>query len=197
MRNRHDEPAPVGPAPNKASLRVSALRHLERFAATEAGLLRVLDRKITRWAQNMAQSGAEDYGAQIAEAHDAARSVVAAMVELKVVDDKAFAESRARKLLRSGHSKRAIGAHLLQKGVPTDLASSALPMSTEQELVAALRYMRKRGLGPYRRVESDPARLMREQASLARAGFPASIAMKALAIDREDAENLLYEESTE
>ncbi|MGI4953795.1 MAG: hypothetical protein ACRYGM_18485, partial [Janthinobacterium lividum] len=39
----------AGPVPDRASLHEAALRHLTRFAATEAGLVRVLDRRVQRW----------------------------------------------------------------------------------------------------------------------------------------------------
>jgi len=42
---------PAGPPPNAARLREAALAHLARFAATEAGLRRVLERRIARWAR--------------------------------------------------------------------------------------------------------------------------------------------------
>ena len=41
----------AGPAPGPAQLHEAALRHLARFAATEAGLIRVLDRRVQRWAR--------------------------------------------------------------------------------------------------------------------------------------------------
>ncbi|NVN30925.1 regulatory protein RecX, partial [Endobacter medicaginis] len=40
---------PPGPPPSGHVLHEAALRHLARFAATRAGLLRVLDRRIARW----------------------------------------------------------------------------------------------------------------------------------------------------
>ncbi|MCA3425779.1 MAG: recombinase RecA, partial [Roseomonas sp.] len=41
----------AGPPPNAARLREAALAHLARFAATEAGLRRVLERRVARWAR--------------------------------------------------------------------------------------------------------------------------------------------------
>ncbi|TDG04393.1 regulatory protein RecX, partial [Paracraurococcus ruber] len=43
-------PRPAGPPPGEAALREAALAHLARFAATEAGLTRVLRRRVDRWA---------------------------------------------------------------------------------------------------------------------------------------------------
>ena len=42
---------PAGPAPTRAKLHEAALAHLAKFSATEAGLIRVLDRRIARWAR--------------------------------------------------------------------------------------------------------------------------------------------------
>ena len=61
---------PAGPPPNAARLREAALAHLARFAATEAGLRRVLERRIARWAR-------------AAEAEGQAREAIAASTAAK------------------------------------------------------------------------------------------------------------------
>ena len=51
-------PRPAGPAPGEAALREAALAHLARFAATEIGLKRVLQRRVDRWARRAESEGA-------------------------------------------------------------------------------------------------------------------------------------------
>ncbi len=65
------------------------------------------------------------------------------------VDDAAFAEARARRLLRSGRSARAMSAHLMAKGVDVGLLERVRP-GPEEELLAALAFARRRRLGPFR-----------------------------------------------
>lgn len=184
---------PAGPAPGQSRLHDAALAHLARFAVTEAGLVRVLDRRIDRWARAAGAEGAPDPDAIVAAAQasrQAAREVARALVQSGVVDDTAFAGARARSLTRAGRSRRAVSAHLAAKGVPQELAQSALP-DPESELAAALAYARRRRLGPFRIVDADADTLRRELGALARAGFPQPVAQQALRMDPDDAKALV------
>lgn len=187
------EPRPAGPAPARASLHEAALNHLARFAATEAGLVRVLDRRIDRWSRRAAGEGVETEAA-VAAARQAAREVARALAGSGVVDDAAYAASRARSLARAGRSRRAIGAHLASKGVAAETAREALP-EPEAELAAALAYARRRRLGPFRPIsdnpEADADARRREIGALARAGFPQPVATRALRMARDEAEALV------
>lgn len=184
------EPGPAGPAPTRASLHEAALAHLARFAATEAGLVRVLDRRIERWSRRAAGEGA-DTEAPVAAARQVAREVARALAGSGVVDDAAFAASRARSLARAGRSRRAIGAHLASKGVAQETARAALP-EPEAELAAALAYARRRRLGPFRAdPEADADARRREVGAMARAGFPQPVATQALRMGRDEAEALV------
>lgn len=182
-------PGPPGPAPDEAALREAALAHLARYATTRAGLVAVLDRRILRWLR--ACEGNEAAPAQAAAAREAARRVADRLVALGAVNDAAFAESRARSLNRAGRSRRAVAAHLAAKGVEAGTAQAALPDDPEAELAAAVAHARRRRLGPFRTVPDDPARLQKELAAFARAGFSRDTALRALRMEPEVAEELL------
>jgi regulatory protein len=181
-------PSPPGPPPSETTLREAALAHLARYATTRAGLLRVLDRRIARWARtadpDTAASGTE-------AARQAARAVVARLAEAGAVDDAAFAAARGRSLVRAGRSRRAAVAHLAARGVATFDIAAALPEDAEAELAAALALARRRRLGPFRRDGAAPGALMHELGVLARAGFSQDIARRALAMDGAAAEDLV------
>jgi regulatory protein len=176
---------PPGPAPDRAALHEAALQHLSRYAATEAGLVRVLDRRIARWLRE-----ADASPDAAAAAHAAARDVARALAGSGAVDDAAFAEARARRLLRAGRSRRAVSAHLLAKGVAASVAEQVLP-EKEAELLAALAFARRRRLGPFRGGEADVETRQRELGALGRAGFPREVAEQALRTEREEAEALV------
>lgn len=182
---RPDKPA--GPAPSHDRLREAALRHLARFGATRAGLLQVLDRCIHRWAARAAAEG-QDTAPLAATARLAARQVAADLAAAGAIDDAAFAAARASRLTRTGRSRRAVAAHLANKGVAPDLVETAL--GPENELPSALAYARRRRLGPFRREPAPEARL-HDLAALARAGFPRNIAEQALDMDPDSAEGLV------
>ncbi len=194
-RRRPDPGASPGPAPTAASLRDAAIAHLARFSATEAGLVRVLDRRVLRWSRRAAASGlgSDQVAALVAAGRQAARSVAAALVGAGVVDDAVYAESRARALGRGGRSRRAIEAHLLQHGVAPELVQASLPEGGDAELGAALMQARRRRIGPFAPTGGDdegedPLARAKALAMLARAGFSREVAERALNLDPEEAE---------
>lgn len=171
------------PAPDAAALRAAAIAHLARYAATEAGLRRVLFRRIDRWARRVGEVG-EEPGAvavAVAAARGAATEVARAMVAAGAVDDAGFAAARARRLARAGRSRRGIAAHLAGKGIDRATAAAALPEATD-EIDAALAYLRRRRMGPFAgtRAAAGDVKVL---AALARAGFDRGTAHAALALD--------------
>ena len=178
-------PSLPGPPPDEDALRQAALAHLARYSTTQAGLLRVLGRRVDRWAR-LADAAPDTVAACL----QAARAVVARLAAIGAVDDAAFAAGRARSLHRAGRSRRAIAAHLQAKGVPPALA--VVPDDPAIELAAALLYAGRRRIGPFRPAP-DPSQRPRDLARLARAGFSAAVAQRALSLPPEEAEALLLE----
>ncbi len=183
-------PPPPGPLPTEALLHEAALNHLARFAATEAGLRRVLERRVDRWARRSEAAGeAPDAVApRAAEAKRHAATVARKLVSSGAVDDAAFAAARARRLSRGGRSRRAIAAHLAAKGVARDAADAALPEGEEAELDSALALCRRRRAGPFAPGPLPPEARLKALAVLARAGFPRGVAEAALDTPLEEAE---------
>lgn len=173
-------------APDEASLHEAGLRHLARYATTEQGLRRVLDRRVERWARAAAAAPEA-----ITEAKRAVRAVVARLAAAGAVDDAAFASARARRLARSGHSREGVAAHLAARGIADDAARDAFPDDGDAELAAALVLARRRRIGPFRTATVDADARRRELGVLARAGFPREIATRALAMDADAAEELV------
>jgi regulatory protein len=174
------------PAPNEASLREAALNYLARYATTEAGLRQVLLRRIDRWAREAADQDTASERAAAAKA--SVPGIIARIAELGLLNDAAFAENRARGLALNGRSRRAIAARLMAKGIDPARARSALPEGDDVEMVSALILARKRRIGPFRKAEPDRNR---ELGVLARAGFPRDIALRALAMEPEAAEEAI------
>jgi regulatory protein len=108
-----------------------------------------------------------------------------------VLNDAVFAENRARSLARAGRSRRAVAAHLAARGIGGEMAQTVLPDDPEVELAAAVAHARRRRLGPFRTMPGDPARLQKELAAFARAGFSRDVATRALRMEPEAAETLL------
>ena len=172
--------------PTEAALHEAALAYLARYAASEAGVIRVLDRRVGNWARSVPEIDPEE----VAVCRAIVRKVAARLVQVGLINDTEFAALRARSLTRAGRSRRAVAAHLGAKGIDSDIVQAALPQDAEAELAACVVLVRKRRLGPYRRPEREPDR-MRELAVLARAGFSHHVAARALDMDAEAAEDLV------
>lgn len=184
-------PRPPGPPPDEARLQEAAVAHLARFAATEAGLRRVLQRRVDRWARAAEAFGQEEVAARAAAARQVAAEVARRLAAAGTVDDAAFAESRARRLMRAGRSRRATLAHLTQKGVGSATAAAALPEGEAAEAGAALAFCRRRRIGPFGPSDPDPEARRKALGALARAGFARDVAEAALDLDPEEAETRL------
>jgi regulatory protein len=171
----------------------AAMAHVARYATTQAGLARVLNRRVDRWARAAGETHDDPEGlaAAVAAARLAVRAVVARLVALGAVNDAAFAASRARSLGRAGRSRVAVAAHLAAHGVAKETAQAALPDDPAAELGAAVLLARRRRIGPFRRSEADSEIRRRELGMLARAGFPQPVAEAALNMAPDEAEALV------
>ncbi len=178
--------APPPPAVTETALHEAALRHLARYGTTVAGLTRVLDRRVGRWARAVAPEPEP-----LAEAKARVRAVVARLAQAGAVDDVAFAAARARSLTRAGRSRLAVAAHLAARGVAGELSRAVLPDDPDADFAAAIAATRRRRIGPFRGRPADPDTERRELGILARAGFPQELARRALRTDPELAEATL------
>lgn len=162
------------------SLRNQALAYLARYAASRRRVERFLGRRLDR-----------------AEAEERAaieREEIAALLDdlerLGLIDDQAFAETKARSLARRGLSSRAIRARLGDEGIDADTAQAALAtLALDEELgdeeARAWQYCRKRRIGPYRPSAERTANRERDMAALGRRGFSFDIARRI--VDASDA----------
>jgi regulatory protein len=163
-----------------AILNDAALLYVTRYAASSRQLRRVLLRRIAR---------ARLAGREIAEGADAiVEQIIARLVRSKVIDDEAFARRRASALARRGESQRRIAQRLSSAGIDADGRRAALAASMDDEghgdrdaadYAAAIRFARRRKLGPYR-LEARQERRQRDLAAMARAGFDLSIARRVI-----------------
>ena len=166
------------------SLRAAALHYLERYESSAAHLRRLLLARVERSAR----------------AHDTDRTAGAAAVDALIaellgngsLDDARYARTRALSLHRRGASARAIRRALAARGVARDVVTRALAClgdeSDEPELAAALNYVRRRRLGPYRAPQARAEMRDRDLAALGRQGFSYNLARRV--IDAEDLEEL-------
>ncbi|GEQ98446.1 recombinase RecX [Iodidimonas gelatinilytica] len=180
----------------------AAYHYLERFATSAGNLRRVLEQKIRRRNASFAPPSAEQ--------EQWIDTLIEKLLRLQLLDDRAYAEAMARSQHLRGKPKRSIQHWLKARAVSEadiDAALNALaddigPM-TDPDHLAAMRFARKRRLGPWKRDMKDRApetpdrramhaRQNKEIAAFARAGFSYDIARKILAADTEEELEALF-----
>jgi regulatory protein len=105
------------------------------------------------------------------------------------LDDKNFADISSRSGMRSGRSSRAIAQKLAQKGIAKETAATAV--ADLDDVFAAVFMARKRAFGPFRKVEMDEKRRIKELSAFTRAGFSFEIGRRILDMALVDAEEIL------
>lgn len=154
-----------------------ALAYLDRYETSEAGFRAVLERRVFK----------------AATAHDENPDIFASMIEDEVkkaldagfIDNARFATNQVYQQRGRGASARAISARLKAKGVEDDLIQGALEDDERDDDAAAMRYARRRRLGPYR-LKDRAERRDRDMAALCRAGFSFGLAARIIDGEADD-----------
>ena len=160
-------------------LQNAATFYLERYPSTAEGLRRVLNRRVRK--AEMAEAPVIDNFKQTIDA------IVAKFVDAGVIDDQAFAQTKARALHRRGSSTRLTRQKLSFAGVDGDTLDKAMAGLDEEldtdpkqrEWQAAVALARRRRLGPFRRKDRKEHR-DRDLAAMARGGFEYQLAKKVI-----------------
>jgi regulatory protein len=167
------------------SLQDAAAFYLERYPSTAEGLRRVLMRRVRK--AEAADAPVIDNVTQTIDA------IVARFVAAGMIDDKAFAQTKARALHRRGTSGRVTRQRLKLAGIDDDTLATAMAgldreLDTDpqqREWQAAVALARRRRLGPFRDKDREQHR-NRDLAAMARAGFDYELARKVIdAADRD------------
>jgi len=177
---------PTDPRKLREKLRRSGFAYLQRYSASEAHFFELMEKKLRRWeAAGYVALGEASVAGLVGELTSEFR-------ELGLLDDAGFAASRVASARRKGASRLKIALGLRAKGVDGDLARAAIEEEGTDETVAALRFCRRRRIGPWRRGERpDRDGLNREIAILARQGFATQLGRAVVLLSLEEAEDKL------
>lgn len=179
------------------NLREYAIKYLARYSNTETGLRRLLKRKAHRWftMRQREEQSQDDYQHFSQEIDKKIDEVVNDMKRIGSIDDESYITYKFSSLIRSGYSRNIIRSRLMQKGFAADLIETSLQKYEENDadLLAALIYVKKRRIGPFRRIAAieNPEMDKKEQMMLARRGFSFTIANKVLLMKQSEAEEYI------
>ena len=155
MSSRH--PRKPRPPLSAAKLDELALFYVSRFATSRSKLLAYLKRKLRE--RGWDGDGEPDLGA-----------LADRLVRLGYVDDRAFALAKARSLTARGYGERRVGQALTAAGIGEDEAGDARLLAQSEAVEAALRFARRRSIGPFAAAIPDPKSRERALAAMVRAG---------------------------
>lgn len=158
MHDARRKPPPL----DAAALDRLALRYVERFATTRLRLAQYLTRKI----RERGWDGPPADPAALAEK----------LAALGYIDDRSFAEARARSMTGRGLGARRVGQALRHAGVDDDDRAAVAPIMVDGAVDAALAFARRRRIGPFGNSEADRAQRQRQLAQLVRAGHAFALA---------------------
>ena len=156
-----------------------ALRYVERFATTRGKLTDYLRRKV----RERGWEGPEPDPAAVAER----------MAALGYLDDRAWAEARAASLGRRGLGARRVAGVLRAAGVEDADRDAVAPDVAARAVDAALRFARRKRLGPWGAGGLDRPAREKALAAMLRAGHPLDLSRRILALpagEEPDAEAL-------
>jgi regulatory protein len=160
--------------------------YLERHFTTSSHLRRLLLDRVTR--------SLREHGGDRAEAEVLVDAELARLVENGALDDRRYANDKARGLHGRGASASKIKAALRAKGVSATIVDDAVKAlvvdeetGADVDLRAAGTWARKRRLGPWRKAPVDADGRRKELAKLGRAGFSWGIAKRIVDATDEDA----------
>jgi regulatory protein len=145
------------PPLDRKRLEELALRYVGRYATTRAKLRSYLARKLRErgWGEDSAPD---------------LEGLAARFAELGYVDDAAFALNKSQALSARGYGKRRLIDKLRIAGVAEDDGVAARDHADAEALEAALRFARRRRIGPFAAAVPDPKQREKAIAAMVRGG---------------------------
>ena len=163
--------APPIPTPEK--LKSLGLRYLGRHASSTENLRRILMRVVDKSVQA--------HGTNRGEACLLVEDIIRRFLDLGYLNDRVYAETRAKSLIQLGRSLPAVRHNLQAKGVPEVVIAGVIEDLTETmgnlNRYAAIAFAKRRRIGPWR-LEGRRKNRNRDLSVLGRQGFSYKIACR-------------------
>lgn len=147
-----------------------ALAYVGRFATTRSKLASYLTRKLR-------ERGWDGERAPEVE------KIVERLAGLGYVDDAAYALAKSRALTSRGYGARRVGQSLKAAGIGDEDSAEARELAQAEAVEAALRFARRRRLGPFGSGSADPAAKQRAIAAMVRAGHSFGLARAVVGLE--------------
>lgn len=164
----------------KQRLKNIGLYYLKRFESSVENLRSVLARRVNDYARAVPEFDKQEAFKWIDE-------VLSEFQNYNYLNDERFARIRAESYLAAGKPARYIEIKLKQKGISADIIRQVLDQQEYDPKEMALKFARKKKIGPYRSDEqSRAANRQKDLAALVRAGFDYDVASEVLHLEYVD-----------
>ena len=174
---------------NRQNLEKAAYYYLKRYSSSSENLKRILLKRVFR-AQKVQPV---DWDVT----NDWIEEIIRKLKTIGIIDDRDFADRKAIIFNNQGNSKLMIRKKLENKGVEKKLIDESIKNleknSIDPDLTAAIRFLERRKMGPYRHPNNRGEYRDRDLRSMARAGFAYSVAKQVL--EAENIKDLNFMES--
>lgn len=171
MRDRQPRRRERRPRPplGESALNELALAYVARFATSRAKLAQYLHRKLKErgWA---------------GEREAPVTALVEKLADAGYIDDPAYALSKARTLGARGFGERRVAMALRAAGIEEDDGAAARDLARDSAEEAALRFARRKRIGPFAAAPPDRRDSDKALAAMIRAGHPFELAKRVLAL---------------
>ncbi len=158
------------PPLDPAKLNELALTYVGRFATTRAKLAAYLSRKLRERGWD-------------SETEPDVDAIAERLASLGYIDDEAYALSKARSLAARGYGARRLNQSLRAAGIADEDGEAARELAEEEAIEAALRFARRRRIGPFAAEPAEPAEREKALAAMIRAGHGFTLAKAILSLE--------------
>ncbi len=180
-------------------LKNMSINYLGRYSSSSNNLKKYLTRKIKEYNKDELSENPD----KIIIFTECIDETIDFLEKLGYLNDQLYAKTQLRSLLNKGKSTRLINLKLQEKGLEKEDISTLMSNNDKYqiELYSALKFIRKKSFGAYRKIKLnefneeviDDKKKEKEYASIFRNGFSYDIINKVMNIDKEEAEDLLYQ----
>ena len=162
-------------------IRKFSYSYLERYSPSKQQLRTYLFKKLVKKNQKISSKR---------EIFNLIDSVIASLVNQKLLSDKYYSDAKSKAFLKRGYSLNKIRYSLIKKGIDEKYIKASISKIKENEsepdFFSAIKICKKRRIGPNREESNRSLFYKKDISILARSGFSYEISKKVLEIPKEE-----------
>ena len=178
----------MNPIKNKKDLEATiddiknyAYSYLEKYSPSKQQLKTYLFKKLVKKKLKISSKK---------EIFDLTDSVIAVLLDQKLLSDKYYSDSKSKSFLRKGYSLNKIRYNLIKKGIDEKYIKASISKIKEKEsdpdFFSAIKICKRRRIGPSREENNRSLFYKKDISILARSGFNYELSKKVLEIPKEE-----------